>query len=232
MSASPAARRSSARGQASSTIRRSSRLVTLPQRSQTTCGGGPCLSRSFAKSSSFVTTATGPADARAASKISVSRARCSPSSSMERVGPVLCLKPSRQCRWKLCVDPGRARGTGRPSSRDVGHGRLCCQDRVIELTGRVEQAGGNIVGFEIRIVREDVLRRLSGGEKLEHVDDADPNPTNAGASPALFRIDRDSGQQLGFAHWGHSRSASRPGPKNIAFPWARSGRRRSIGGTV
>ena len=29
-------------GQASSTIRRSSRLVTLPQRSQTTCGGGPC----------------------------------------------------------------------------------------------------------------------------------------------------------------------------------------------
>jgi hypothetical protein len=116
------------------------------------------------------------------------------------VGSVLFPQPSRQGRRKLRVDPGRGRGAGPLSSRDVGHESLRRENGMIELTGRVEQAGGNVVRFEIRIFREDLLRRLPRGEKLEHVDDADPNPANAGTSPTLLGINRDSGQEIGFAH--------------------------------
>ncbi len=67
---------------------------------------------------------------------------------------------------------------------------------MVQLARGVDQAGGNVVRFEVGVRGEDLRGRLAGGEQLEHVDDAHTKPANAGATAALLGIDRDSLEPL------------------------------------
>src|SRR5690606_8355843 len=81
-----------------------------------------------------------------------------------------------------------------PTTRSGSH------DGVIHLASCVEQAGGDVLGLEVGVVRQDLLGGFPSGEKLEHVDDADAHPPDAWAPPALLRVDRDASQELGLVH--------------------------------
>ncbi len=72
---------------------------------------------------------------------------------------------------------------------------------MVQLTRRVEETRGDVIRLEVRVFRHDVVRRLSGGQKIEDVDHADAQATNTGSSATLFRLNGNAGQKLGFAHW-------------------------------
>jgi hypothetical protein len=80
--------------------------------------------------------------------------------------------------------------------------RLCGEHRMIELSGRVQKAGGDILAFKVRELGEDLSGCLTRGEELEYIDDANTHSADAGAPPALLGVDRDPGQQLGLSHEG------------------------------
>lgn len=63
---------------------------------------------------------------------------------------------------------------------------------MIESAAGKLQAGGNIFRFEIRQFFKDLLLRETGGQQIQHVDDADAHPTNTGSSATLFGIDCDA----------------------------------------
>jgi hypothetical protein len=48
-----------------------------------------------------------------------------------------------------------------------------------------EKAGGDIVGFQVGILRKNLFPRLTGGEQLQHVDNADAHASNTGP-PTTF----------------------------------------------
>ena len=62
-------------------------------------------------------------------------------------------------------------------------------------TGEAETRG-EIGGLQIRQLREDLLRRQSGREEIQNVDDTNAHPANAGTPTALLRIDSDAIHQL------------------------------------
>ena len=72
------------------------------------------------------------------------------------------------------------------------------QDRVIVLLGGELQDRSDVVGFQIGIVRQDLFARGAGGEKVEHVFDADAETANARTTAADIRIHGDSVHR---AHW-------------------------------
>jgi hypothetical protein len=55
---------------------------------------------------------------------------------------------------------------------------------VIILLGRELQDRDDVLGFEIRIVRQDLFARGARSEQVEHVLDADTEPSNAWTAPA------------------------------------------------
>lgn len=83
--------------------------------------------------------------------------------------------------------------------REVQRG-LSCQNRVVLLTCGVEEAGRDVVRLEIGVIREDLLRCLSGGQELKHVLHAEPHPPNARAAAALLGVDGDTPQQFCLTH--------------------------------
>ena len=51
---------------------------------------------------------------------------------------------------------------------------------------------GDVLCFEIRIIRKDLVTRGAGGEELEHVFHTDTKTTDARATPTDVRRHRDS----------------------------------------
>jgi hypothetical protein len=63
---------------------------------------------------------------------------------------------------------------------------------VIVLSRRKLQNGGDIAGFEIRVVREDFVVRGARGKEIEDVFHANPQAPDAGPTSADARIDGNS----------------------------------------
>ena len=62
--------------------------------------------------------------------------------------------------------------------------------RVVGLSGSVLQARPDIFSFQVRIIVEDFFLRSAGSHQIQHVFDADTQPTNARPAAALFRVKR------------------------------------------
>jgi hypothetical protein len=67
---------------------------------------------------------------------------------------------------------------------------------MVETPRGVQQAGRDIVGFQIGEVLEDLLLRVARSQQFQDVDHANAHPTNAGAAPTLFGTDRDALEEL------------------------------------
>ena len=81
-------------------------------------------------------------------------------------------------RWELSVDE---------------KAQSCAPEhRVIVLLGGELQNCRDVVGFEIRVVCQDLFARSSGGEEVEHVLDADAEAANARTAATDIRTHRDS----------------------------------------
>src|ERR1019366_4756395 len=59
----------------------------------------------------------------------------------------------------------------------------------VALTRRVFERGGDVAGFQQRVIAENFLAARPGGEQGEHVLDADAQAAQAGTASALVRID-------------------------------------------
>jgi hypothetical protein len=66
------------------------------------------------------------------------------------------------------------------------------QHRVIVLLGGELQDCGDIVGFEIRVVRQDLFPRRTRSEEIEHILHANAETANARTAATHIRIHRDS----------------------------------------
>ena len=71
---------------------------------------------------------------------------------------------------------------------------------MVEAPRRVQQTRRDVIGFQVRIVREALRWRLAGRQQLQDVVDAHPHAPYAGASPALLRTDGDALEELGWRH--------------------------------
>ncbi len=67
---------------------------------------------------------------------------------------------------------------------------------MIDLTSRVLETGLQVLLFQVRELLEDFRPSQARGEKIKHVGNAHSHAPNAGASPALFRVDGDSRGQV------------------------------------
>ena len=94
-------------------------------------------------------------------------------------------QPPRKDRRELSIHPDR-----RESHREGP--RLGGEHGMIEPARRVEQARRDVGRFQIWIGRENLSRRFSGSEEVEHVNHADPHPTNAGPAAALIGVRGDA----------------------------------------
>ncbi len=63
---------------------------------------------------------------------------------------------------------------------------------MIKPPGCKTQRGLKILGLKIWHFVEDLAGCQTGGEKIEHIADADPHTANARPAAALLWIDRDS----------------------------------------
>lgn len=70
---------------------------------------------------------------------------------------------------------------------------------MVEATGGIEEARGNVIRLQIRIVRKNLLMRFTGSQQLQHIDHADAHAANARAPPALLGVDRDALEERGGA---------------------------------
>jgi len=62
--------------------------------------------------------------------------------------------------------------------------------------GGVAKTLTHILDFELRKLRDDLLRRVAGSEVAKHDRDRDANAANAGLATAYPRINRDSPKTL------------------------------------
>lgn len=67
---------------------------------------------------------------------------------------------------------------------------------MINFAGGVGKAGANVIGFEIRIIRQNFVRRHATGEHLQHISDADAHAANTRPSGTLFRADSDTREEI------------------------------------
>src|SRR6266404_4875093 len=92
-----------------------------------------------------------------------------------------------QATWQEPAEAARPRGN---ASGDAQH-------RMIALSRRVFERGGNVSGFEQGVMFENFLAAGAGGQEVEHVVDADSQAPQARTPAALAGID---GDPMGFAH--------------------------------
>ena len=71
---------------------------------------------------------------------------------------------------------------------------------MIQLTGRVQETGRDVLGLQVRVVRQNLIPRLPRGEELEDVEDTDTHPSDARTAPALLRVNCDPAQKIRLAH--------------------------------
>ena len=89
----------------------------------------------------------------------------------------------------------------------------------------VREAGTDVVGLEIGIVREDILRCFTLGEEAQNQLHGASHAANDGSSAEDLRVCRDSLQEVGGCH-GH-RALSLPGSNSLSSPVSRQLRVRS-----
>jgi hypothetical protein len=58
-------------------------------------------------------------------------------------------------------------------------------------TGKA-QTRGDVFGFEIRQLVEHLLRRQTRRQQIQHIGDADTEPSHAWTPPALVRVHSDT----------------------------------------
>jgi len=63
---------------------------------------------------------------------------------------------------------------------------------MIQIPGRVSQAGLDVLGLEVGIVGQDFCRRGPANQHVEDILDPDAHTTDAGAASALLRVDGDA----------------------------------------
>lgn len=68
---------------------------------------------------------------------------------------------------------------------------------MIESAAGELQASRNIFSFKVRQFLKDLLLRETGGQQIQHIDDADAHPTNTGPSTTLLGVDRDAFDEFG-----------------------------------
>ena len=71
---------------------------------------------------------------------------------------------------------------------------------MIHAPRRIQQAGRNVVGFEIRIIRQNVVVRGARREQLEDINDAHAQSANARSAATLFGADRNALEEVGGDH--------------------------------
>lgn len=72
---------------------------------------------------------------------------------------------------------------------------------MVETSAGEPEASRDVCELEVRQFLDDLLGGKSGGEQVEDVNDTDPHPTYAGASPALVGVHGDAVHQLdGLSH--------------------------------
>jgi len=67
----------------------------------------------------------------------------------------------------------------------------------ITMPRRIFKGGGNVPGFQQRIIGQDFLTAGAGGQQIEQILDADAKTPQVRPPPALGWIDGDT---VGFAH--------------------------------
>lgn len=72
------------------------------------------------------------------------------------------------------------------------------QDEMNALTRSVLQHGGHVVGFKIRIVRDDFVATGTRSKQIQHITHTHEHATNAWATTTLLRAERDAIQDV----WG------------------------------
>ena len=88
------------------------------------------------------------------------------------------LNPSRERRWELSIyEKAQSRAP---------------QDGMIVLAGGEFEDGRNVVGFEVRVISQDLFASGAGREKVEHVLHTNAEPPNTGAATADTGSHRDS----------------------------------------
>ncbi len=77
---------------------------------------------------------------------------------------------------------------------------------MVQLTGGISEAGPNILGLQIRKIRQNRIRALPRRQHVEHIFDANTHPPNARLSTALIGI---KGNAIELAHADHDRTRIR-----------------------
>ena len=70
------------------------------------------------------------------------------------------------------------------------------QHQMIALARSVLQHSGNVVGFKVRIVRDDFFAIGTRSKQIQHVTHANAQATNARATTALLWIGGDAAQEV------------------------------------
>ena len=122
---------------------------------------------------------------------------------MMRIDLMLVPEPASESGRELRVDPhfGGSSHVWHPAGR-IGPQRadLRGQNRMIQLTGRIQETGRDVVGLQVRVVRQDLIPRFPSGQKLEDVEDTDTHSADARTAPALLRVNRDPAKKIRLAH--------------------------------
>ena len=69
---------------------------------------------------------------------------------------------------------------------------------MVGLPRGINNRGGDVIGFQERIVPKNFFMRRAGSKKIKNVADADAMTAYAGATAAYCWIDRDSGKNVVF----------------------------------
>ena len=85
-----------------------------------------------------------------------------------------------------------ARERGRELGVDEKAQSRAPQDGVVVLPGGELQHCGDVLGFEVGIIRENFLARRTGGKEIEDILHTDAQATNARTTPADLRAHRNA----------------------------------------
>src|SRR6056297_816255 len=120
-----------------------------------------------------------------------------------RIDLMLVPEPPSESGRELRVDPhfGGSSHVWHPVGR-IGPQRadLRGQNRMIQLTGRIQETCRDVLGLQVRVVRQDLLLRLPSGEELEHIKHTDTHSADARTASALLRVNRDPAKKIRLAH--------------------------------
>jgi hypothetical protein len=123
---------------------------------------------------------------------------------VRRVLTMLGREPTGKRGRELSVNPNdmtrKARLGGRWVVRPSSHLGSGSHDRMIHLTGSVEETSRDVLPLEVGKLSQDGLGGLARRKQLQDVQHPDSHAANAGPTPTLSRLNRDSAKKLRFSH--------------------------------